>query len=88
MNRTACQDQMTGESGLDYMTDDLPCGTWTKIEGGVQCASLVRREYPSGCDLDSRCPEIRNYGTLRNRKPVRSRRYGAMRVGALDTRER
>jgi hypothetical protein len=43
---------MTGGGALDFVTDDLPSGTWPRIEGGVQCASLVRREYPSGCDLD------------------------------------
>jgi hypothetical protein len=55
---------MTGGGGLNYVMDDLPSGTWTRIEGGVQCASLVRREYPSGCDLDSRRQEIRNLGTM------------------------
>jgi hypothetical protein len=53
---------MAARGGLDYVTDDLPSGTW--IECGVQRASLVLREYPSGCDLDSRRPQVRNLGTV------------------------
>jgi hypothetical protein len=79
---------MTNRDGLDYVTDDLPCRTWTRVEGGVQCASFVRRGYPSGCDLDSRRPEVRNLVRCGIAKPVRSRRYRAMRVGAFDTVEK
>lgn len=36
--------------GPDDMTDDLPSGTWTRTECGVQGPSRVLREYSSGCD--------------------------------------
>lgn len=76
MNHVGSRDLMICGGGPDDMTDDLPSGTWTRTECGVQGPSRVLREYSSGCDLGSRRQEIRNLGMMQNCKDPAFGRYG------------